>query len=39
MPEGLLTSISQKAEELGPDFLKIPFRRNGGLFAIQPTDR
>lgn len=35
MPEGLLTSISQKAAELGPDFLKIPFRRNGGLFAIQ----
>ena len=37
MPEGLLASISQKAEELGPDFLKIPFRRNGGLFAIQQT--
>jgi len=35
MPAGLLTSISQKAEEIGPDFLKIPFRRHGGLFAIR----
>jgi hypothetical protein len=35
MPAGLLKSISQKAEEIGPDFLKIPFRRDGGLFAIQ----
>ena len=38
MPEGLLPSISQKAEELGPDFLKIPFRRHGGLFAIQQME-
>jgi hypothetical protein len=38
MPEGLLPSISQKSEELGPDFLKIPFRRHGGLFAIQQTE-
>jgi len=38
MPEGLLTSISQKAEEIGPDFLKIPFRRHGGAFAIRQTE-
>lgn len=37
MPEGLLASISQKAEEIGPDFLKIPFRRTGGLFTIRDT--
>lgn len=35
MPGGLLASISQKAVEIGPDFLKIPFRRAGGLFAIR----
>jgi len=37
MPEGLLASISQKAEEIGPDFLRIPFRRAGGQFAIRET--
>lgn len=35
MPAGLLTSISRKAEEIGPDFLKIPFRRTGGQFVIR----
>ncbi|MDZ7360262.1 MAG: carboxypeptidase-like regulatory domain-containing protein [candidate division KSB1 bacterium] len=35
MPDGLLASISERAGEIGPDFLKIPFRREGGLFAIR----
>jgi len=35
MPAGLLASISDRAGEIGPDFLKIPFRREGGLFAIR----
>jgi len=35
MPGGLLASISERAGEIGPDFLKIPFRREGGLFAIR----
>ncbi len=38
MPEGLLASISQKAEEIGPDFLKIPFRRAGGQFVIREIE-
>ncbi len=38
MPHGLLTSISQKAQEVGPDFLKIPFRRAGGQFAIREIE-
>lgn len=35
LPVGLLTNISPRAAEIGPDFLKIPFRRAGGQFTVQ----
>ncbi len=34
MPPGLLASLGGNAEEIGPDFLKIPFKREGGYFSI-----
>ena len=34
LPEGLLDSISTNAEKLGPDYLKVPFRREGGRFTV-----
>ncbi len=39
MPGGLLASISDRAGDIGPDFLKIPFRREGGLFIIRDVQR
>lgn len=34
LPDGLLDSISPDVQELGPDYLKIPFRREGGRFTV-----
>ncbi|MCI0693374.1 carboxypeptidase-like regulatory domain-containing protein [candidate division KSB1 bacterium] len=34
MPAGLLPSLGQKVEEISPEFLKIPFKREGGRFVI-----
>jgi len=38
MPAGLLTSLSMNVKELGPDYLKIPFKREGGLFVVTGVD-
>lgn len=35
MPAGLLANISPRAAEIGPEFLKIPFRRAGGQFTVR----
>jgi len=34
MPYGLLESLSPNAEALGPDYLKIPFKRKGGFLEV-----
>ncbi|MGH7453116.1 MAG: hypothetical protein ACRENG_17335, partial [bacterium] len=34
MPAGLLPSLGQNVEEISPEFLKIPFKREGGRFVI-----
>lgn len=34
MPEGFLESLSPNAKEIGPDYLKIPFKREGGYFEV-----
>ena len=36
--EELLKSLGPNATELGPDFLKIPFRREGGYFSVTGSD-
>lgn len=36
--EELLRSLGPNATELGPDFLKIPFRREGGYFSVIDSD-
>lgn len=38
MSEELLRSLGPNATELGPDFLKIPFRREGGYFSVIGSD-
>jgi hypothetical protein len=35
LPEGLIASLSPNAEKLGADYLKIPFKREGGRFLIR----
>lgn len=35
LPEGLIVSLSPNAEKLGADYLKIPFKREGGRFLIR----
>ncbi len=35
LPDGLLDSIHPDATELGPAYLKIPFRRSGGRFHVE----
>lgn len=34
MPPGLIASLGPSVQEIGPDFLKIPIKRDGGLFVI-----
>lgn len=34
MPSGLLKSLGEKVEEPAPDYLNIPFRREGGAFQV-----
>ncbi|MEK7729533.1 MAG: hypothetical protein AAB354_14050 [candidate division KSB1 bacterium] len=34
LPSGLLESLGKKAEEPAPDYLNIPFRREGGAFQV-----
>ncbi|MDZ7343406.1 MAG: hypothetical protein ONA90_02705 [candidate division KSB1 bacterium] len=34
MPPNLIASIGPRVEEIGPDFLKIPFKRKGGNLLI-----
>ncbi len=34
MPEGLLESLGPNVMELGPDYLRIPFKREGGHFEV-----
>ncbi len=34
MPLGLLQSLSPNAQALGPEYLKIPFKRTGGFFQV-----
>ena len=35
IPEDLMESLGPNAEELGPDYLNIPFRREGGQFDVK----
>ena len=35
IPEDLLKSIGPNVEKLGPDYLNIPFRREGGQFEVK----
>lgn len=35
IPEDLMESLGYNVEELGPDYLNIPFRREGGQFEIK----
>lgn len=35
IPKDLLNSIGQSAQRLGPDYLKVPFKRIGGSFRVQ----
>lgn len=37
LPQELLETMGQDVEKIGPDFLKIPFRRDGGVFRIRDT--
>lgn len=34
MPQGLLESLGLNMDDIGPDFLNIPYRRDGGQFEI-----
>jgi hypothetical protein len=34
MPSDLIASIGPNVEEIGPDFLKIPFKRKGGILLV-----
>jgi hypothetical protein len=34
LPPGLLTSLGPNVLALGPDYLKIPFRREGGRLEV-----
>lgn len=36
LPKGLMESLAANVETLGPDYLKLPFRREGGLFEVTP---
>lgn len=36
LPSGLLKSIAADVEELGPNYLKLPFRRQDGVFEVLP---
>jgi hypothetical protein len=36
LPPGLLASLGANVESLHPDYLKLPFRREGGQFEVQP---
>jgi hypothetical protein len=36
LPKGLIESLAANVEALGPDYLKLPFRREGGLFEVTP---
>lgn len=36
LPKGLLEGIAANVEALGPDYLKLPMRREGGLFEVTP---
>lgn len=36
IPGGLIASLGTRVEELGPNYLKIPFRREGGEFTVTP---
>jgi hypothetical protein len=38
MPAGLLPSLGDNVDALGPGFLKIPIRRNGGQFFILASE-
>ncbi|MBL7074421.1 hypothetical protein ISS37_04180 [candidate division KSB1 bacterium] len=35
IPQGLIESFGENVEELGPNYLKIPFQRQGGRFEIR----
>jgi hypothetical protein len=34
LPPGLIQSLGANVLELGPDYLKIPFQREGGMFEV-----
>ena len=36
LPPELLESLDPNVGEIGPDYLNIPFRRDGGQFTVQP---
>lgn len=36
LPKDLLPSLSTSVEKLGPDYVKLPIRREGGLFQVTP---
>ena len=36
LPKGLMEGIAANVEALGPDYLKLPIRREGGLFEVTP---
>jgi hypothetical protein len=36
LPPGLVKSIAANVEELGPNYLKLPFRRQDGVFEVLP---
>jgi len=37
VPDDLIKSLAANPKQLGPDYLKIPFRRQGGEFRILPA--
>jgi len=36
LPKGLIEGIAANVEALGPDYLKLPIRREGGQFEVMP---
>lgn len=39
VPDELINSIGQEVEEIGPNYLNIPFMREGGQFVVEKSKR